>query len=257
MNIDVILPAGGRIEGEFAVECGTEIKALLSINGQTILERTLDALHATGRIGKIVVIGPQELDDHASTIRADVVLPEGKTGPDNIFQGLDWLREHALENKDKPRHTLILTTDLPFITPSSITTFLDSCRSDADICVPIVEKKEFESCYPNSPNFYVRLRDGEWTLGCAFLLDPQAIQDHKPSIERVFEARKSQIKMARLLGPLFILRLLTRQLRVNDIAQKCEQILGCQGDAILGVAPELAFDIDLPEEYRYAVKYKP
>ncbi len=257
MKIDVILPAGGRIEGEFATESGTEIKALLPINGQSILERTINALHATGRIGKIVVIGSEELNTHPATSLADTVLPEGKSGPDNIFQGLNWLREHSPKSEDKPRHVLIITTDLPFITPASIMGFLDSCRTDADVCVPIIERKEFEARYPDSPNFYVNLRDGAWTLGCAFLLDPQAIINHKPSIERVFEARKSQIKMARLLGPLFILRLLTRQLRVEDIAKKCEQILGCSGDVVLGAAPELAYDIDLREEYHYALGWKP
>lgn len=256
MKIDVILPAGGRIDGQFAAETGTEIKALLSIDGQTILERTITALCDTGRIGKIVIIGPGELNGHPAVARADVVLPEGSSGPDNIFRGLQWLREQATSEQAKSRRVLIITTDLPFINPSAITGFLDSCDAQADICVPIIERKDFDACFPDAPNFYVRLRDGEWTLGCAFLLDPKAILNHRQSIERVFEARKSQLKMARLLGPLFILRLLTRRLTVDHITKQCEQILDCSGAVVLGSAPELAYDIDLYEEYHYALQWK-
>ena len=257
MKIDVILPAGGRIEGSFAAESGTPIKALLEVGGQSILERTISALHATGRIGKIVVIGSTELGSHPATALADIVLPEAESGPANIFNGLEWLKQHQPgDQSQRSARVLILTTDLPFLTPEIITNFLDICPEEADVCVPIIEKTEFEACFPDAPNFYVPLRDGHWTLGCAFLLDPQYILRNRTPIEQVFEARKSQFKMAKLLGPLFILRLLTRRLTVEHISVQCEQILGCKGAVVLGGAPELAYDIDLPEEYRYALGWK-
>lgn len=257
MKIDVILPAGGRINGQFAAETKTEIKALLPVGEQTILQRTLTALHDTGRIGKIVVIGAPELADHSDSAQADIVLPEGQSGPDNIFLGLEWLKEQTPSGQAHPRRVLILTTDLPFISSAAITGFLDACNAPADVYVPIIERREFEASFPDSPNFYVRLRDGEWTLGCAFLLDPEAILGNRRPIERVFEARKSQLKMAQLLGPLFILRFLTRRLTIDHITLQCEQILGCKGAVVQGGAPELAYDIDLPEEYQYALKWEP
>ena len=48
--IDVILPAGGRISGEFAAETGVGVKALIEIGGRTVLQRTIDALRATGQV---------------------------------------------------------------------------------------------------------------------------------------------------------------------------------------------------------------
>ena len=259
MTIDVILPAGGRIVGEFAAEAGTEVKALVTIGEQTILERTLEAMRATGRVGRIVVIGPDELSDHPSVQSADIVLPEGDTGPENIFRGLEWLREKNAQDPlpaaTSPR-VLIVTTDLPFITPSAICAFLDACPTETHVCVPIVNREAFESCFPGAPNTYVRLRDGEWTLGCAFLLAPAAILKNRESIERIFAARKSQVGMARLLGLLFIARLFTKQLTVRHIKQRCEQILGCTGEVVLHGAPELAYDVDLIEEYHYALGWK-
>ena len=63
-------------------------------------------------------------------------------------------------------------------------------------------------------------------------------------------------RMARLLGPLFIFRFLTRTLTVSQIERRALSILSCSGVSIRGCAPELAFDIDHPVDYRYAVQHQ-
>jgi len=231
MGIDVILPAGGRISGELAEETGVEVKALIPVCGQTVLERTLDILRATGRVDRAVVVGPDEIAKHPAAKLADAVLPEGgSTGPANIMQGIEWLKGSESGNR-----VLMITTDLPFITPQAISTFLDSC--------------------PTSVNEYVRLRDGEWTMGCSYLVNPEALVRNRDHIERVFAARKSQIAMVRLLGIMFILRFITRTLAIPHIERRCVQMLGCSGAGIRESPPELAFDIDDIEEYRYAKEH--
>lgn len=250
---DAVLPTGGRIAGAFAQEAGVEIKALIALHGRTLLERTIDALRATGRIGRIVVIGPDELKNHAATRAADAVLPESESGPANIFRGLQWLRE---KNDSQAAHrVLVVPTDLPFLTAAAITDFLDACPARAEVCLPIIRRAAFEVRFPGSGGPYVRLRDGEWTLGCVFLLNPLAMTRNRAHIERIFEARKSQLAMARLLGPLFIARFLCGRLEVAHIQQRCESVLGCTGHAASDCAPELAFDIDLPEELRLAEEF--
>lgn len=250
MKIDVILPAGGRIGKEFADEVGTEIKALINFGAQTVLDRTLQSLREVSSIGRIAVIGPQELQNHRAVQKADAVLPEGATGPENIFRGIKWLQQQ--EQSSSASRVLIVTTDLPFISAGAIEGFLNACPREADICVPIISRQDFAASFPGSPNFYVRLRDGHWTLGCAFLLNPTAITSNRAAIEQIFAARKSQFQMARLLGPVFIARFLTRRLATVHIQNRCEQVLGCHGAVVFGCAPELAFDIDLPEDYHHA-----
>ncbi len=260
---DAVLPAGGRIAGSFAQEAGAQIKALIALGGRTLLERTIDALRDTGRIGRIVVIGPDELRNHAATRAADAVLPEAESGPANIFRGLQWLSQQsdklpngAQTNALQEAHrVLVVTTDLPFLTAQAINGFLEACPATAEVCVPIIRREAFEACFPDSCGFYVRLRDGEWTMGCAFLLNAPALTRNRLHIERIFEARKSQLAMARLLGPLFIARFLCGRLEVAHIQARCESVLGCTGHAVLGCAPELAFDIDQPEEFRLAVAH--
>lgn len=251
-RVDAILPAGGRISGEFAAEAGAEIKALIQLGERTVLEQTLSTLKATGRVGRTVLIGPEELTTHPAAEATDTVLREGTSGAANILRGLEWL--YCANDRRHAERVLILTTDLPFLTPQALTGFLDACPPDLDVCMPVVSREEFEARFSHFSVPYVRLRDGEWVIGCAFLVNPEAIVRNRPVIERVFAARKSPIGMASLLGPSFILRFLLRRLTVGDVEQRCLDILGCTGGAIRGCAPELAFDIDRLEDYRCAAQ---
>lgn len=246
---DVILPAAGRISGEFAAETGTEVKALIELAGQTVIERTLEAVRATGRVARVVVVGPAELTGHPSVRSADVVLPEGASAPDNVFQALEWLRSDC--GQHSPR-VLIVTTDLPFLNATALTQFIESCPPEPDVCLPVIDRHAFEARFPGSVNEYVRLRDGEWTLGCAMLVRPQVVAGNRLYLERVFAARKSQLGMAMLLGMPFIIRFLTGRLTVEHIERRAGQLIRATGVAIEGCSPDLAYDIDRIEHYHYA-----
>jgi len=250
-EIDAVLPAGGRLSGAFAQTAGVEVKALIRFEDRTMLHRTLDTLRATGRIGRIAVIGPEETRAEARAHGADGLLPEGATGPDNIFRGLQWLQgqEHPT------RRVLIVTTDMPFLTPEAITTYLDACPAHADICVPISERREFEARFPGCIRTDTPLRDGKFRLGGLFLLEAESLLRVRPHLEQMFAARKSDLQMARLIGLRTAVKFLARRLTVDDIVARASEILRCRGAAVREIAPELAFDIDLPEEYAYACAY--
>ena len=247
MKVDVILPAGGRIQGSFAEEAGAEVKALIQLRSTSLLEIVVDSVRATGRVNRAVIAGPDTLFAEVES-RVDKLLPDAESGPQNIFNGLAWLgtQPHPAD------HVLILTTDLPFITADSVSGFLDACPADSDICLPLFSKLDFESRFPHSVNSYVRLRDGEWTIGCAFLLRRQALERNRQNIDRIFEARKSPLSLARQLGPFFIARYLTRTLRVPHLEAHCHNLTGCIATAVRGCDPALAFDIDEPSDFHYA-----
>ncbi len=243
-RFDVILPAGGRIEGAFRQQAGTDIKALIRLGGQTILARTIRALRATGRVGRIVVIGPQPALDEAQKAGADLLCAEGASGPDNILRGLGLLQSKA--------HVLIVTTDLPFLTPDALNAFLDACPRDADVALPIMTQSEFEARFPGTQNEYVRLREGQFTLGCAFVVRAQTLLQNEAHVRALFAARKSQWQMVRLVGLGTGLRFATGRLSIAHLEERAGQIARCRGRAIPHMPPELAYDIDLPEEFLYA-----
>lgn len=244
----MVLPAGGRIEGEFAQQAGTEIKALIPFHQETILRRTLRALRDSGCVGRIVVIGPQEVLAEAEACGADLTLPEGATGPENIFRGLD-----SLEGGNAS--LLIATGDMPFLTPEAVRDFLTLCPTEAEICIPIVERSEFERRYPDLIRTDTPLRDGFFRLGGLFRVDTATLRRARPHFEQLFAARKNNLQMARLIGFPFIVRYLFRRLTVEQIVARAGEILKCRGAAVRHVPPELGFDIDLPEEFAYAQQY--
>ncbi|HTQ09076.1 MAG TPA: nucleotidyltransferase family protein [Fimbriimonadaceae bacterium] len=245
---DAILPAGGKIDPEFAKLVGTEYKALIEIGGKTLLGRALDALAATGAAKHTVVIGPAEVIEHADAKRATFRLPPGQTGPDNIYRGLD----HLLREPDASKKMLIVTTDLPFLEAGAITAFLEKCPADRDICVPLIREADFNKRFPGTTATFVKLKDDSWTTGNIFLLNAEALRRSKPHIERVFENRKSKMGMARLLGPVFVYKWLRKKLTLNDLEAKILSMLHCSGAAITDSDPALHYDIDALDDYEYS-----
>jgi GTP:adenosylcobinamide-phosphate guanylyltransferase len=275
-KFDVILPAGGRITGEFAQRTGVEIKALIDFCGETILRRTIHTLRATNRVGRIVVIGPQPALNEAQKAGANGLIIEGESGPDNILRGLQWLQEEGRRKKeegeseevvgddeassfllppssfDLSSRVLIVTTDLPFLTTQALNTFLDACAPDAEAVIPILTQREFEARFPGTQNEYVRLKEGNYTIGCAFVVNGETLLRNEAHLRAVFEARKSQWQMARLVGWATIFRFVTRQLTVPLLQARISAIARCKGVALPHMPPELAYDIDQPADFLYA-----
>ena len=245
---DAILPAGGRIPDVFASRAGTNVKALIRFGNETILERTIRALKETELVGRVVVIGGPDVRSAAKPI-ADVVLEEERTGPENILKGL----KHLLASSNPPKKVLVVTTDLPFLTKELIACYIAQCPLDKDISVPLISKAEWLQAFPNSTATFAKLADGEWTIGGAYLIDAGALQSAMPQIEKVFQNRKSVPGMAKLLGPKFLFKFVTKTLTVPDVENKIVSMLGCSGAAIRNAPTALAYDIDDLEDYEYAL----
>jgi GTP:adenosylcobinamide-phosphate guanylyltransferase len=246
---DAILPAGGHIDPDFAQVVGTSAKALIRFGDQTILERLIHALQQTGRVGRIVAIGGTDVQDKARSMGAEA-LAEGTSGPENILKGL----RHLLAANDPPEKVLVVTADLPFVQVEHLVALLDLFPEDQEICVPIVRKADYQRRFPNSKSTYVPLADDQWTMGGAFLVDVIALQRSMPQIEKVFAQRKSVFGMAKLLGPVFLIKFIRKRLTVPDIEGKIRAMLGVTGTAVMGAPPELAYDIDALDDYEYAME---
>jgi GTP:adenosylcobinamide-phosphate guanylyltransferase len=246
---DVIIPAGGTLPADFRAATGLNYKALLPLQGQPILQRTISALRASGLVRRIAVIGSHEVLEEAKGLGADLLVPEGNSGPDNIFRGLDaLLKESAFER------LMIVTCDLPFLTPELIQKFVADCPPK-DFCIPLIAEPTFNKRYPNAPATFVSLRDGTYTTGCIYLAQVEPLKNARPYIEKVFEQRKSKLGMAKLLGLGFVIKYLTKTMTVTDVEKKITDLLKCSGAAVRDSAPEFAYDIDYLEDYEYAVKH--
>lgn len=248
-TFDAIVPAGGTIDPAFAARVGTAEKALIEFNGKSILETTLRAIRDSGRIRNIVVVGSSKVQAKAADFAA-IGIDQGDSGPENIFRGLEKLQEKGLE-LDK---ALIVTCDLPFLTAETVRNYIDLCPSDKDICVPVIEAKDFNLAYPGTSSTFVKTRDGTFTIGGMFLMNARKLPELRASIEQVFAKRKSKIGMAMLIGPAFIYKFLTKTLTIRDLEAKIESMLKCTGSAIRHAPVEMSYDIDYLDDYEYALK---
>ena len=248
-QLDVVIPAGGRLDDQFARVTAAHNKSLIRFDGKTILESTIEALRGSGRVGRIVLVGSHEVREHTDAKMADVLLSEGETGPENIFRGVDYL----LEEKAPPERVMICTCDLPFLTAKGIQRFVDSCPANKDFCVPLISELDYAEAFPQAKATFVTLRDGVFTTGCVYNANIKALKKALHHIDRLFMNRKSKVGMARVLGMRFVMLLLSKRLTIRDIEDKVMELLGCTGAAIPESPPELAYDVDYLEDYHYAV----
>lgn len=255
--MDVVLPAGGRLTDEMARATGVTVKALLRVDGETLLERTLSLLRQVPGLDRLVVVGPREIAGRPEAALADACLPEGETGPENLLRGLAHLGEQrAGEGGWGPDdEVLVLATDLPYLRAADFAELLEARSPDAGVTAPIHTRAQFEAEFPDCRIQYVPLRDGYWTLGSVLVMRPAAIMAARPRLESVFAARKSNLAMARVLGPLFVLRFLLRALAVPDLERRCEALLGVKVAAVRGCSPRLAYDIDDMGDWDYLLRH--
>jgi len=248
-NLDVIVPAGGRCDDTLKRIVNVENKALIKFGEHTILKTTINALRSSGRVRRIVLIGSEDIEKSEEARRVDQFLPEGKTGPENIFLGLEWLEKQS----DPPSHVMIVTSDLPFLTAEVINKFLDLCPEGADFCVPLVSQADFLDVYPTADATFVKLLDGTWTTGCAYVATAPALRKAVRHINKVFKNRKSKFGMARVLGIGFVYRLLVQKLTVPDVEKKVQDLLQVNGVAVRHSPAQLSYDIDYQDDYYYAL----
>ena len=84
-------------------------------------------------------------------------------------------------------------------------------------------------------------------------MEPAALRQAMPMINKLFDNRKSKMGMARLLGPKLLYKYLAKTLTIDDVQAKALSLLGLKGTALKDAPPELAYDIDYYDDYEYAV----
>jgi len=252
-KFDVVIPAGGEIDGDYATEAATTIRALAPVGAgqRPVLQVVVDALRDSNKFGKIVVVGPDALQSNINGVDKWLPEPTGGAitgGPGNILSGLNEL--------DPTRTALVCTSDLPFLTADAVVDFVDRIDATVDISAGTVSADMYNARFQDAPpSEFVRLADlGPSTIACIFAVRPGAILGKMELVSSAFEARKSQWGMVRLLGPRLLWEFATKRMSAKSIANRLERLLGCRIGLVENAPSETAFDIDTIEDYRYSCK---
>ncbi len=212
-------------------------KALVRIKGKIMIEYVIDALDKSKLVNSITVVGSKEkLGLHIGKRVSSIVEGEGDL-IDNTIIGLKPFKND--------KRVLVLTCDIPYLTPEAVDHFVRaSDKAGADLCYPIVERSVNELRFPDSKKTYARLRDGTFTGGNMFYVNPQVVERSEDIARRLVGFRKKPWKMCRVLGWDFVFKLITGSLTISGVERRMSQLLGIKLSAIISPYPEVGNDVD-------------
>ncbi|MGB9866619.1 MAG: nucleotidyltransferase family protein [Bacillota bacterium] len=240
--VDAIVLAGRRNDGKLKEAApGCEWEALIDIGQKPMVSYVVEALQ--GAIdGRICIVGPRETQAVCNGV---YVVPPGPTLVDNILLGLE-----ALPGS---QWVLLATCDIPMLTARSVKDFLDRCfQVKADFYYPIVLKEDAESRYPGVKRTYVRTRDGTFTGGNLMLATPAVIRSCARQAEDFIRFRKSPVKLATLVGPVFLVKFAFNLLTVAELEHKISSMFNAVGRAVQTPYAEIGVDVDKPDDLELA-----
>lgn len=239
--IDALVLAGGSAKGLAPVST----KGLIDINGKPMVEYVVDALCRCGDIDRVCVVLPVEHDFKRFKEKVDVVVASG-TFPEVIKAGIDFL---GTKNQ-----FLLVTSDIPLITHDAISDFLERCSAQkAEICYPIVRYGEAEKRFPGVKRTYVRLKDGRFTGGNIALVTPEAINKITDLLDLIYKIRKEPLKIAKVLGFSFLLRLIFGLLSISQLEIRVGQLTKSICAGIITPFIEVGIDVDKESDLQLVV----
>jgi GTP:adenosylcobinamide-phosphate guanylyltransferase len=238
---DAIILAGGENSKRLSAYAPQCYEALIEIAGKPMVSFVAEALAASRQVERIFVLGPVDELAKCNLPSDCIILEGGQTIAGTIRSGIEALGH--------TRRVLVATADIPLLSVEAVDDFLAQCsRVDADLYYPIVPQEVNERRYPGNKRTYVRLREGTFTGGNLFLVNPVIVGHCMKVAEEMIDNRKNPLKLCRLLGWSFVFRFLCGSLKLQDVEQRVSQLLQITGAVILSPYPELGIDVDKPSD---------
>jgi CTP:molybdopterin cytidylyltransferase MocA len=239
--VKAVITAGGRITGDYARESGTTVKALVAVRGVTMLDRVVGALRGAGAT-RIAVVGGDEVRA-ACGDRVELVVEEARSGTENLVRAL-----RAWPDDGDP--LIYATSDMPYVDASAVSGFLTRVPA-GHVALPLAEFQDFDARFPGAPPCGITLRGERVVNGDVFYIPGGLAAKVETIASRFFDARKHPWQMAGFVSPRILVRFLFRRLGIGHIEAHAHKVLGVPALALRGCPPELAFDADTVDDYRY------
>lgn len=241
-RVGAVVLAGGNLEASLAEIVSVKHKAWLPLGGRLLVERVLDALDGCGRITRRVLVAVDEDVPEAVRQRVAGVAAPGATLLDSLESGVSRLQSEV-------DAVLAIPCDMPFLEPASLDDYLDRCeRHLGDVWYSFVRREVSEARYPGLRHTWVRMADGTFCGGGLVMFRPPMIPRARTLLKQLAEARKYPWKLASLLGPKIIFKLLLRRLSVAEAEERMSLLLRGRAVAVESPCADVGFNVDAPEE---------
>jgi len=240
---DALILAGAKKKGPLEIAENVNNKALIMIDSKPMIGYIVDTLNNSENIDQIIVVGPKkELYPYIGKKVKEILNP-GNSILENMEVGLNYF------NSDD--NLLLLTSDIPLITPEAIDEFLEICtKRKAYIGYPIITKENIVKKYPETRRTYIKMKEGVFCGGNITFFKPDVFFQNKKLIKELFENRKATWKYAKILGLKFILKFLFKTLTLEEIEKRITDIIGYNSIAVVVSYPEIMIDLDKPSDLK-------
>jgi len=238
MRVDAIVLGGG--DGA-VIDPACRFKGLLPIGGKPMIEWVVDALRAADLVAGLAAVVPSAEDLGPWVDKVDKLVVSDGELMENLIAGIQSFRV------DRP--VLVVTGDLPLLDGDALDDFVrSSLASGADFCYPLLRKEDILIQFPDTERTFVRLATGRVTGGNMMVLNPALVERNQALGQRLFDTRKSPLAMARVLGPVFVFKLLTGRLTIPELEAKMGELLGGRGAAVFTRHGSIGLDVDKPND---------
>ena len=255
LTYDLIILAGGggtvSLPGQ-----GKRAKALAELKGRRLLDYIVGAVRQSRRIATVILVTHST---HLEAFRQAAV-------PDLLVCTCDGSMAEcaavAIQTlRELPGHEGIakvatVCDDLPFLTGAALDDFIARAEeTNADAAYAIVRKEACLRDYPSLRRTFIHLKEGDFTGGNVSLVSVTLFPGCINKMKEVFTLRKKPLRLAAWLGLPFILKLVFRQLSLQDVEQKVSALFGYRGRAVITDYACIGTDLDRAEEWAEAEKY--
>jgi GTP:adenosylcobinamide-phosphate guanylyltransferase len=246
--VNAVVLAGSTNNGPLKACSSVAHEALIPMGNKTMVEHVVEALLKARNIDRILIVGPvAELSRLAFDSRISMAEARG-TILENIEAGLRMLPAE--------KRVLLVTSDIPLLTPQAVEAFLALCGDlSGDLYYPVIEKNTVDNKFPSTRRTYVKTKEGVFTGGNLFLLNPAVFKKCMENGQKIINLRKSPIGLCRLMGLKFVVKFLMRSLTLKEAEEKVSLLLGgIKGRVVISQHPEVGVDVDKPVDYELALK---
>jgi GTP:adenosylcobinamide-phosphate guanylyltransferase len=235
VSVAAIVLGGGNADDVVAQRFGVPVKALAMIAGQPMAGYVLRALRAGG-ISRIIYVGPV-------TPMLDGLIDAQVAAAGTMLQNL----QAGLAAIGDATRVLVATADIPLLTGAAVQDVLTR-DSGAGLVYPVIDMVDSQAMFPTGKRTSARLKEGRFTGGNLFLLEPRLVSAFLPRLEFVLDNRKNVIRLAGMFGLGALVKLALGTLEIAELEGSVSRILGVPAQALITKHAEIGFDVDKFED---------
>ncbi|QNE32209.1 NTP transferase domain-containing protein [Sphingomonas sp. NBWT7] len=238
MTLSALILAGSRGGVDpVAAYAGVPHKALIVLEGETLLARVAAALRGAGVQRVLASADAGAVADEADKLGLERLAPAA--GPS---------ASAAAGFAAGGAPMLVTTADHALLRPEWIAAFLDRAPRDADVSILLARREAVERDAPATKRTWLRFADGDWS-GCnLFLLASPRAAAALALWQEVERDRKRPWRIVIRLGPGMLLRYLLRRLTLAEAVARIGARAGIKAAIVESPYGLAAVDVDKPAD---------